>query len=68
MYGVVVYRLPVVLSIVAVVAGLILYFTMSSLLSALLIVGGVGGLGWSVFPAGIATFARWLSVGRSGSR
>jgi hypothetical protein len=59
-----VYRLPVVLSSVAVIAGLILALAMESMLGALLIVGGVAGLGWSMAPAAIELVARWLSAGR----
>ena len=57
-------RVPVVLSLVVVVAGLILVLTVGTLLGALLIVGGVGGLGWSMAPAVVDRIVRWLSIGR----
>ncbi|MGZ4352748.1 MAG: hypothetical protein ACXVZ4_04310 [Gaiellaceae bacterium] len=57
-------RVPVVLSLLVVVAGLILALVGGTLLGALLIIGGVAGLGWSMVPAVIDRIVRWLSVGR----
>jgi hypothetical protein len=46
------------------VAGIVLLAWGPPLLGALLIVGAIGGLGWSVVPEALNRIARWLSVGR----
>ena len=53
-----------VIAFLAVVAGVAVALTVGSLLGYLLIIGGVGGLGWAYVPAGIGRVARWLSMGR----
>jgi hypothetical protein len=55
--------LPIVLSAVAVVAGLIVVLTVGSLLGLALIVGGVLGLGWSMVPDVVDRIATFLSTG-----
>lgn len=48
----------------AVVAGLVLVFTVSSLIGPFLIIGGIAALGWTMVPAVVSRIVRWLSVGR----
>jgi hypothetical protein len=57
--------LAILLSLVAVVAGLIVVLTVGSLLGALLIIGGIGGLGWAMVPLVIDRIVGWLSTGSS---
>jgi hypothetical protein len=63
-YGLNVYRVPVLLGAAAVVAGLAVALSVGSLVGDLLIIGGVGALGWTMVPAPVGCFVRWLSVGR----
>jgi hypothetical protein len=51
------------LSLGCFVGGLVWVLTGGSLLGVLLIVGGVGGLGWSMVPDVIDRIARFLSTG-----
>lgn len=48
----------------AVAVALVLFFTVSPFLGAIVMVGAVLGLGWSMGPAIIEFAARWLSMGR----
>jgi hypothetical protein len=50
----------IVLTVVAIVAGLVLVFTVGSLLGAALIIGGVGGLGVAMIPGLVERFTSWL--------
>jgi hypothetical protein len=56
--------LPLALGGAAVIAGVALALTLGSLLGYLLIIGGVTAVGWTMVPAIVAFFVRWLSVGR----
>jgi hypothetical protein len=51
------------LSLAALAAGLVIVFTVHSLLGVALIVGGVGGVGWVGFTVGIERIAVFLSTG-----
>jgi len=51
------------LSPVALVAGLVIVFTMHTLLGVLLIIGGIAGLGYVAFIVGIERIAVFLSTG-----
>jgi hypothetical protein len=51
----------VIVSGATTLAGVILLFLAPSLLAAVLIIGGVGGLMWSMVPASTERIARWLS-------
>jgi hypothetical protein len=48
------------ITVVAIVAGLVLVFTIGSLLGAALIIGGIGGLGVAMIPGLLERFASWL--------
>ena len=50
-------------SVVAVGASIAVFWLLSPLLGAIMMIGAVGGLGWAVVPATIDRIARWLSVG-----
>lgn len=63
-YGLGVLIRAVVIAAAAVIAGLVLVFTVDSLIGPILIIGGIAGLGWTMAPAVIARITRWLSVGR----
>lgn len=56
-------RSPILLSLAVVIAGLVWVLTVGSLLGALLVVGGVAGLGWSMVPAAVDRIASFLSTG-----
>jgi hypothetical protein len=56
-------KVALAVSAAAVIAGLIVAFTMQSLLGPLLIIGGMGGLGWMMFPAIVDRIAQVLSTG-----
>jgi hypothetical protein len=56
--------IPIALGAAAVVAGVALALTVGSLLGYLLVIGGVMAVGWTMVPAMVAVFLRWLSVGR----
>jgi hypothetical protein len=51
----------VIVSGAATLAGVILVFVAPSLLAAVLIIGGIGGLLVSMVPASTERIARWLS-------
>ena len=55
--------LPIMLSAIAVVAGLVVALTLQSLLGPLLIVGGLGGLGLAMLPAALERIGAFLSTG-----
>jgi hypothetical protein len=40
------------------------FWLVSPLLGAIIMIGAVGGLMWTMLPASISLVARWLSVGR----
>lgn len=63
-YGLDVPGVGVLLGGAAVVAGLAVVLTVGSLFGYLLIIGGVGAVGWTMVPAVVGFFVRWLSVGR----
>jgi hypothetical protein len=48
---------------VAVIAGLALVLVTGTLIGALLIIGGVGGLGWALVPAVFDRIVGFLSTG-----
>jgi Flp pilus assembly protein TadB len=48
----------------AVVASVLVFWLVSPLLGAIIMIGAVGGLMWTMLPASISLVARWLSVGR----
>ena len=56
-------RVVVLLTGVAIVAGIVLSLTVGSLIGPILIVGGVAGLLVAVLPAAIDSIARLLSTG-----
>jgi hypothetical protein len=58
-----VFRLAVLLSLAAIIGGAVLALTTGSLLGALLIIGGIGGLGWAVLPELFDHFTVFLSTG-----
>jgi hypothetical protein len=47
----------------AVVASVLVFWLFSPLLGAIIMIGAVGGLMWTMLPASISLIARWLSVG-----
>jgi hypothetical protein len=53
-----------VIASLTVVAGVIVVFTLGSLLGPLLIIGGIAGLGWAFVPLVISRIVHWLSMGR----
>ena len=55
--------LAVALSAACVVAGIVVVYTMGSLLGPLLIIGGVMALGVAMLPDVVDRFVRLLSVG-----
>jgi hypothetical protein len=56
-------RLTIGLSTAAVVGGLILALVFDSLLGAILIIGGIAGLGVAMTPEILARFTQFLSTG-----
>ena len=56
--------LTAVLIVGAVASAIVIFFLWSPLLGALIMVGAIGAIGWTVVPASISRVARWLSVGR----
>jgi hypothetical protein len=53
----------IVVTVVAIVAGLVIVFTVGSLLGAALIIAGIGGLGVAMMPGLLERFASWLGGG-----
>jgi hypothetical protein len=53
----------IVLSVAAVVVGIVLVLTMGTLLGAALVTGGVGGLGFAMIPGLVDRFTSWLGSG-----
>jgi hypothetical protein len=56
-------RVPIVLSFAAVIVGVVWIYTVGSLFGAVLIIGGIGGLGWAMVPDVLDGFVRFLSTG-----
>lgn len=56
-------RVAVLASLASVIAGLVWVFTAGTLFGALLIIGGVLGLGWAVVPDAIDRVVGFLSTG-----
>ena len=56
-------RFMFLLVLVVVVVGFVLAMTTGSLLGVLLIIGGLGGLGWVAVPDVVERFATFLSTG-----
>jgi hypothetical protein len=56
-------RVTVLISTALVIVGLVWVLTTGAFIGALLIIGGLGGLGWSVVPDAIDRIAVFLSTG-----
>ena len=50
------------LSVVAVGASVAVFWLVSPLLGAIMMIGAVGGLGWAVAPAVVERIVRWLAT------
>jgi hypothetical protein len=60
-------RLPVVLAVIATVAGIVWALVVGTLFGVFLIIGGVGSLGVTLFPMAIDRIVGFLSTGSFGT-
>jgi hypothetical protein len=57
-------RISLLLVLVAIAAAVAIFFFLSPFFGAVIMIGALGGLMWTMVPASVERIARWLSVGR----